>query len=351
MELIYLPASVARWTYTDAGVSFVADYDGDGFDEARLRVTYGKDAVLEERAPAGDVVLSRITSTLDETQSLVTVVTEQLVDGALRTTRTVTASMFQKSCNPPQPKPAPPKPGPVAPWNGPTRACTDAERTKISSLVSTALQKGTGCRWAAGLQAQSDQVLKGYIRSDVKFDCIDGSPGFWAANDGGYAQVFPGKQRFIVNSALFGESQAFQEGTIGHELFHLFDVHDGDLEASADGAQLALTDPVYACEYLCFGSKPNTCHLAACQQKKVSTSWKGKSCSGTVKNEDLSKIERARGDGVSISSCNSGHQVGALCRNGKGGAEVQFCTTEAECNAACGGSCDSFSLSCLPDCR
>ncbi len=350
-ELVYTPAAITRWTYVPDGETFAADYDGDGFDEARMRVTYEKEAVREERAPGSDAILARTTATIAPGGGVVDVVAEELVDGALAVTRRVRAPLLQKACNPVQKKPPPPTP-PKGVFEGPTRACTDAERDAISKLISTALQKGSGCLYAAGMRAQSDQLLRTYIRNEARFDCTDDAKlELWAANETGYMNFFPGKIRLIFFSQLFSQPQSFQEGTVGHELFHFFDVHDPDLEAAASTEQLEMSDPVYACEALCFGDKPNTCHLAACQQRKLSSSWKGKRCDGTVDRDDAYEIEKARGDGVSIASCTSGQQVGALCRSKTNGTEVQFCTTEAECAAACGGSCESKSLSCLPDCR
>lgn len=350
-ELVYRPAALARWTYGAAETLATGDYDGDGFAEARLRVVPEKEAVREERAP-NDVVITRTTAKVAPEGGVVEVTREELEDGQLRPKRVVRASLLQRACNPPQKKPPPPTP-PSGVWQGPTRACTGAERDQISKLVSTALQKGTGCLFAAGMRAESDQVLLTYLRNEARFDCSDDPKiDFWAANESGYMNFFPGKIRLIFNTRMFGESQAFQEGTVGHELFHFFDVHDGDLEAAADESQLRMSDPVYACEALCFSSKPTTCHLAACQQKKLSTRWKNQSCDGTLKQDDVYKVERARGDGVTISSCSSGQQVGSLCRSKTNGTEVQFCTTDAECAAACaGGTCESKSLSCLPDCR
>lgn len=349
-DIVYKPTSVARWAYTDEGERFAADYDGDGFDESRLEVVYGKKAVREEHAAGSDQIVERTTSTIAPEGGVVEAKTEQLVDGQLVVTRTVTAPMLQESCNPVQKKPPPPTP-PKGAWEGPTRACTTQERDQISKLISTALQKGTGCLFAAGMRAQSDQVLKTYIRNEARFDCTDDAKlEMWAANESGYMNFFPGKIRLIFFSGLFSQSQGFQEGTVGHELFHFFDVHDPEMEKAATEDQLRMSDPVYACEYLCFGSKPTTCHLAACQQKKLSTGWKGKSCQGNLKQDDVYKIEKARGDGVSIQSCSGGFQVGALCR-GNAQGDIQFCTTEAECNAACGSPCESKSLSCLPDCR
>ena len=350
-ELVYEPAAIARWTATAGGESFTADYDGDGFDESRLRLTFEKEAIREEHAPGSDVVVARTTAKVAPGGGVVDVKTEELVDGALVTTRSVRAPLLQEACNPAQKKPPPPTP-PSGAFSGNTRACTGAELDAITKLISTALQKGSGCLYAAGLRAQSDQLLRTYLRNEARFDCTDDAKlELWAANETGYMRFFPGKIRLIFFSQLFSQPQAFQEGTVGHELFHFFDVHDPDLEAAASESQLQMSDPVYACEQLCFGDKPNTCHLAACQQKKLSTSWKNKRCDGTVNRDDVYKIEKARGDGVSIASCTSGQQVGALCRSKTNGAEVQFCTTEAECATACGGSCESKSLSCLPDCR
>lgn len=348
--IVYRPAAIARFTYSNDGEQLSADYDGDGFDEARIAVTYEKEAVLEERAPS-DVVLSRTTAIVAASGGVVEVKREERIDGVLTEKRRTEAGLLQRSCNPVQKKPPPPTKATGA-YQGNTRACTDAERTAISGLISTGLQKGSGCLYAAGMRAQSDLVLKTYIRSEAKFECTDDAKeGYWAANETGYMNLFPGKIRMLFFSKLFSQPQSFQEGTVGHELFHFFDVHDPDLEAAASEPQLRMSDPVYACEYLCFGKNPNTCHLAACQQKKLSTSWKGKSCDGTMSRDDVYKIEKARGDGVSIASCTMGQQVGALCRSKTGGAEVQFCTTEVECATACGGSCESKSLSCLPDCR
>lgn len=354
-EIVYQPTSVAVWTFRDGGETFVGDYDGNGSEDVRIETTYEKQSVLETYA-ASMQVLTRSTAKVAEGGGVVDVKDEELVDGAMVETRSVTAPLLQQSCNPPQKKPPPPSPKPATgTYQGPTRACTDEERTKISGLLSTALQKGTGCLFAAGLEAESDQVLKTFVNNEMKVDCLDDAKeNFWAANETGYRNLFPGKTRMIVFSGLFGQGQPFQEGTIGHELFHFFDVHDPEQEIAEDGDQIAKTDPVYACEALCFGSHPNTCNLAACQKKKLSTSWKGKSCEGTLKNEDIYKIERARGDGVTIASCGSGQQVGAICRNksdGAGGLQVQFCTTEVECNTECGGPCESMSLSCLPECR
>ena len=40
-----------------------------------------------------------------------------------------------------------------------------------------------------------------------------------------------------------------------------------------------------------------------------------------------------------------------LCQNVNGGPQVMLCTTQAECNVACGFPCKSYSLSCDPTCR
>lgn len=350
-ELIYTPAAVARWTYTTDEERFTADEDGDGFAEFRQQVRYGHESVREEFAPANDVLIARTTATILPDEVGVHVKREELVDGAMKVTREVTAPLVQTACNFEQPKPPPPK-TPTGVWKGPSRACTSTELEAITKLVSTALQKGSGCLYAAGMRAESDMVLKTYVRNEARIDCTDDAKQeMWAANELGYGNFFPGKVRLIFYSKLFGEPQSFQEGTVGHELFHFFDVHDPDLESAANEEQLRLSDPVYACEYLCFGGKPNTCHLAACQQKTLSTGWKGKQCAGTVKPDDVYKIEKARGDGVSISSCPGGFQVGALCRSKNNGTQVQFCTTEEDCKVACAGPCESKSLSCLNDCR
>jgi hypothetical protein len=367
-QLHYVPTSIARWTYTAAGESFRGDYDGDGFDEERAEVTYGVGAVREHHAPSNDAITTRHSGTVVDGGGLLQLVDEELVNGTLTKTRDERVAFLQRACQPPVDKPPPPPSNP-GPWqSSDVRACTGAEQLKIANLISSALQKGTGCLFAAGMQAESDRVLKTVVHANQKIECIDKfsdpKDEFWAANDRGYMNVFPDGMRIIVNSGLLGATNPqnpsmpadqwtrFQEGTIGHELFHTFDGHDRDLEASGTSEALRRGDQVYACEYLCFGSAPNECHLAACQKKKVSTSWKGKSCSGTVTKSDISKIEKARGDGVSIAPCNGGHQVGAVCKDvGGKGTQVQFCDTLVECNAACGAPCESKSVSCLPECR
>jgi hypothetical protein len=349
--VVFHPAALGHWIYTPTGYTFRGDYDADGFDEFRSSVTYEKSSVFEERAPSNDAVLARTTGTVQG--GALSIQREAVVDGTLTTTRNFVTSVRQKSCNPPAPKPDPvdPTAGPV---DLPTRACTAGESDTINKTISTALQKGTGCLLAAGMQAQSDAVLKTFVHSELKLDCIDhfANPddAFSAANDRGYMDAFPGKARLIVYTGILGRPQNELDGLIGHELFHFFGAHDHDLNAAATEDQMRYSDQVYACEYLCFGSMPNRCHLAACQGKKAPTSWNAKSCTGDLRDSDITAIEKARGDGVSIGDCTGGKQVGALCRSNAAG-QVQFCTTEIECEVSCGGPCESQSIACLPDCR
>lgn len=347
----YRATSDARWQYTTTGETFIGDYNGDGVADNTLTVTYGSKAIAEELTVG--TVVARTTSTIVAGGESVQVIEERKRQGVLATYRTFTASMIQPTCNGLEDDPPPPDPNaPPVEYSSGVRDCTPQEQAVLTERTSLALQRGSGCLFYAGLTAESDQVLKRVVRQDLTFKCVDQPMGQWvAANDHGYMQLNPGRARILVNSPFFSGSPGFQAGTIGHELFHSFDAHDPALEAAANEEQLRRSDKVYACEYLCFGSMPDECHLAACQGKKVSTSWMGKTCNGTLKKSDKSRIEEARGDGVRIASCDSDQHVGALCRSAMGGTKVRFCTTAMECDAACEQPCESKSLSCLPECR
>ena len=341
---------MSKWTYAKGSRTALFDADGDGFYELREVTQNGTQSVVETYAK-GDVLVSRTTTTVASGGKRLDIKDEAVVDAKLTTVRTRNVSVYQKTCLPPQARPEPSVP------SGPddattTRPCTPTEKTAISNAIGEALVKETGCLSSAGRTDWSDQVLKTSVHSEFKIECSDDySQGEWAAaNDRGYREMFPGQARIMVSGKGLGRPDLVS--TIGHELSHFGQAHDSELEAASTvngfvDPSIALSDPVYACEAACFDPKATVCHLAACAGKKLG-SVKG-NCPGTLTDEDIQRFEQARGS--SLASCNTGHQVGALCRNVQGGSQVQFCTTAAECNIACGFPCESKSVSCDPTCR
>ena len=345
----YVPTGIARFAFTSSGETFRGDYDNDGFDEERAEIVYKASAVREHHAPTTDAITERHSGTVVENGTLLELVDEAMIDGVLTKTRVSRTGLRQESCR----KPPPPKPA----QNWDSWDCSND--AAVNSLVMKSLERGTNCLYAAGMRAEADRIVDTMVHSRVKVDCADpfNVSGFWAANDRGYMDLFPGEMQLYLSTDLLsstppsqfnGDWEQFKVGTVGHELFHIFEGHDKDVEASANADQIHLADQVYACEDVCFRSDPTECHLAACLKKTVSTSWHGKKCIGTLKKVDVSAIERARGDGVTIAPCDTGHQVGAVCH---APGNVQFCDTKIECDQACGVPCDSKSVSCLPECR
>jgi hypothetical protein len=344
-------AAVTRWVYDARGVTQTTDADGDGFFEFERRTTYDERAVTEVRERASGALLSRRTVVAGDEGRTLTVSDEVAVDGVLGQGTSFVTSSFQTKCNPPQQSPTDLSPA-TEPANLNTRACTDAERNSALKAIGEAAWGGADCLRAAGRHSMAAAVQRAAVTLDVKIECSsDTSAGFEAANDKGYAYMFPGKGRLIFHDSFFdnGRSSSARASTVLHELSHFDDVHDKFLEAAASLQQLTLTDPVYACEAMCYADDASLCTAAACLGKTVSNYKWGLPCSGTLDRDAVARVEVARGK--PLAACDSGQQVGALCRLHNFGASVLFCDTETECNAKCQTFCESKSVSCENSCR
>jgi hypothetical protein len=333
-------AMVAWFTSSDGRVEVRGDLDADGVDELTETKIPNVSVITERRTASGEVK-ERTTAKVGADGLRVEVTEESAEEGALamagqyegaRVSRKCTTDPPPDSAPPPTTPPRPASPFPPSPHEV---ACTPDQLRKLDSLLEKATNGGSDCMDATGMKDIRFRLLQQMTTTSFDFKCTDDNT-FVAANDGGYGNVFPGRALIWINPILFTAVEAEQAATLYHELMHFFFAHDHDVEALADNStNLAYADRVYACEQLCFGKKPNACHLAACTKKKI--------C-------NVSAYDFGKKMGKEIDSCWSGHQVGALCRKKPG--ERQWCTTKAECDAACGGKeCESKSISCDDDCR
>jgi hypothetical protein len=333
-------ASMVSWSTSADGKQRVrGDLDADGIDELEESVIPDVSVTSERRTPEG--VVERTTAKVAEGKKRLEITEEAERDGTFGVVTKYEGARVAHKCStdPPPGTPPPPStpPRPPSPFPEPPHevTCTAEQRQKLETLLEKATNGGATCLEGTGQNDLRFRLLRQMATTSFDFKCTD-TTDFIAANDSGYGNVFPGRALIWINPMLFGAVEAEQVATLYHELLHFFFAHDHDVEALADnGSNLAYADRVYACEQLCFAKKPNTCHLAACTKKKI--------C-----NVDRSGFERKTGK--ELESCWSGHQVGAVCRKGVGAR--QWCTTKAECDAACGGQeCESKSISCNESCR
>lgn len=335
-------AAMITWSTGPDGKKEVrGDLDADGFAELKETVVPNASLVSERLEPSGKVT-ERTTAKVGEGGLRVEITEEsEDEDGKLAVSGKYDGARVSRKCStdpppgttpPPSTPPKPPSPFPPPPHEIP---CTPEQLSKLESLLEKATNGGADCMQATGMQDIRFRMLRQMATTSFDFKCTDDN-SFVAANDGGYGNVFPGRALIWINPLLFTAVEAEQTATLYHELMHFFFVHDHDIEALADmSTSLGYADRVYACEQLCFAKKPNSCHLAACTKKKI--------CK-------VDKYGFEQKLGKEIDSCWTGHQVGALCRKNPG--ERQWCTTKAECDAACGGQeCESKSISCNENCR
>ena len=333
-------ASMISWsTGADGRREVRGDLDADGIYELSETVVPEVSMVSQRTTPSGEVK-QRTTAKVGAGGLRLEITEESADEGTLGVTAKYESARVARKCTTdpppgaPPPPSSPPKPASPFPPSPHEVPCTGEQLQKLETLLVKATEGGEKCMAGTGMLDVRFRLLRQMATTSFDFKCTDDG-SFIAANDGGYGGVFPGRALLWINPTLFSAVEAEQVATIYHELLHFFFGHDHDMEALADGADMVKSDQVYACEYLCFAKKPNTCHLAACTKKKI--------C-----QVDRSAFEQKTGK--ELESCWTGHQVGALCRKGAG--ERQWCTTKAECDAACGGQeCESKSISCDEDCR
>ena len=335
-------SAMMSWsTAADGKTELRGDLDADGFAELRETAVPNVSLISERVTPSGEIKARTTVKVLEGGLSVD--VKEEAEDegGQLATIATYQGARVARKCtgdpepgNPPPPT-TPPRPASPFPESPHEIACAPEQLMKLESLLERATSGGGSCMEAAGMPDIRFRMLRQVATTSFDFKCTDDKT-FVAANDGGYGNVFPGRTLLWINPLLFTGADWEQVSTLYHELMHFFFVHDHQIEALADqSTNLAYADRVYACEQLCFGPKPNSCHLAACTNKKI--------CK-------VDKYAFERKTGKEIDSCWTGHQVGALCRKKPG--ERKWCTTKAECDAACGGQeCESKSISCNENCR
>ncbi|MBX3204469.1 MAG: hypothetical protein KF764_05340 [Labilithrix sp.] len=331
-------AAMISWsTGPDGKTEVRGDLDGDGIAELRESAVPGA-SLVSELTDARGTVKQRTRAKVAADGLRVEVTEESETDGRLGVTATYEGARVARKCTgdptpgsdpPPATPPRPASPFPESPHE---IACSPEQLQKLDALLEQATNGGSACMEATGMLDIRFRLLRQMATTSFDFKCTD-DPTFVAANDGGYGNVFGGRALIWINPLLFTAVNAEQVATLYHELMHFFFVHDHQVEALAP--DLSYADRVYACEQLCFGKKANRCHLAACTKKKI--------C-------EVDKTGFERRMGKEIEACWTGHQVGALCRKKPG--ERLWCTTKAECDAACGGQeCESKSISCNQNCR
>lgn len=369
-EVRYI-ARLSTWTFDgDKGEQLQQDRDGDGFFELKAETVYGKQTVVEQFALDG-TLLGRQTTSLVADDNAFETLSELYVDGDLADSLTSVSPRLQPECRAPVDSPPPMSPAETAEalkeLKPPaTRDCSEDESKAIDKALGEALSSVMGCLSALH-PGTADVIIQQHMHQGYRVHCgqLHLEREAVTFSNGG---VLSGPVDIYMDpSALQPGVRSSLASTIFHELMHTNDTHDAVANSAAGYDNLALIDPIYACEKVCMGSGVNECHLAACLGEKLSETWversgKLRSCSGRTRVPGdmgsgfggLLGVPYAFSAGKSgyVAPCDN-HQVGALCRKIKDSAEpkAQFCPSQSECNAKCDGECESYSLSCDKSCR
>jgi hypothetical protein len=307
------------------------DLDGDGRMDAQV-----------DELRSGGLLQSRTSTEFDDTTGSVvrretmTVYdvdhmnfkVEELVSGVLTTVSDFDAPTLQKqvsSCY-----------GPAPPGDDDTVPCgkTDAQ---LRQLVHEALENFARCldnyggRWTLSQFEVFLLDLTVYVRPIKCFR----DPTYY-----GHAQLANGTLR-LNNDMLTCEMESlnFVYSTIVHEMLHFSrGPHEFDSPMGHYGPRAqAYSDPMYACEELCFGTLKTRCSCARCLRTKA--------CDSRCRGLDTCRVDAP--DGSPMMS----EAVGAYCEKNKTWyATMAACSAADACPKGKSG-CKSYSVSCNPACQ
>ena len=195
--------------------------------------------------------------------------------------------------------------------------CSDAQKQRISDLLSDAVIEGTRCLDKLGQQGLSDKLLHDFVRRSRIYRCVSGQ-SYVAAVD----TSNPGVLDLYVDMGTLGTGADWeQKSTLFHELLH-YSAGGHDPEIEAHSQRLAHVDQVYACERACFQPQASKCTCAACMQKDV--------CDDKCKD---------------FAPCTQPLETGAMCTVSP--TNRQWYESKVECEAGClSGTCKPHTLDC-----
>jgi hypothetical protein len=226
--------------------------------------------------------------------------------------------------------------------------CGPADKDIVMTITMLAMEKGMGCM-ASQSQPMGAKLAEAFgklMSRGFNLDCYTGGESEASVDTGAYNA--DGTIQLNVNRGLLECDGNRQMRTIFHEFMHLVqgghDVYD-DIPKPGPLSN-TYSDPVRACEGLCFDAAPTKCTCAACLGTKA--------CDPRCTNMN-SCVVRPNDGGVATMS----EAVGAECRNpaytGVAGSTAgSWHLTMMECNSMCSYgavNCKSKSVSCDPSCN
>lgn len=227
--------------------------------------------------------------------------------------------------------------------------CMPLDKAEVTARMVAGLAKGVSCMKKGDLKTGEtlDAVGKAFARG-FELTCYVGNETEAQVDTGTFKA--DGKIQLYVNRGLLepGCDPNRVASTLFHEAMHLvIGGHDPyDDIAKPNALANDNSDPVRACEALCFGAAPTRCNCAVCLGAKACDPR----CAGLAKC-----VVRPPDGGQAVMS----EAVGAECRNpayagAMGSSPGTWHTTMMDCRSSCAhGStqCKSKSVSCDPSCN
>lgn len=324
---VYLDVSLAA----DGSVHALMDLDGDGTRDADITEIRSNGVLHSRTATRYDSgngnVIHRETmaiSDLDHQHFKV----EDLVAGALTVVTEFDAPTRQRqtlSCY--QPRPA---------GTSDTVPCGKSDAA-LRQLVHAALTSYASC--LSGYGTFTFARFEAFMLDDVKANEMN-IECFRDSNYFGEAQSANDTLRLNVDMVSGCENSTFSTSTIVHEMLHFTrGPHEVEKPAGPYGPRAAAySDPMRACEELCYGTIKDRCTCARCLGTKACDSR----CSSLP-----SCVFRPDGGAATMSEA-----VGAHCPGTNTWYSTMAACNSASCTNAAGEStCKSYSVSCNKNCQ
>ncbi len=235
------------------------------------------------------------------------------------------------------------------------RDCTATELAQIQEELLGGLEQGKACieRVEEGSTPDLgaiDGLVERVKKKEGAIKCYTGgeSAGYISRNSSGPGSALGATLNVNVGMLSLCDS-SFRRSTLFHEMLHLVrGPHDEadeqvfELPAGAIGPlTAALTDPIRACEELCFGdpARVTRCMCAKCLGTKA--------CDDRCRGLPSCVVRNAAG--VAVSS----EAVGSMCYDPSGVNSPSWHGTHMACTSVCSGgrTCKSYSVSCDDNCK
>lgn len=328
-ETVFLEATFGA----DGSLHADLDLDGDGerdaaLDEVRAARRLQTRTMTSYDDANGAVLRRETVRILDAAKQRFTV--EALVAGALTTVSDFEASVVQNqtvACY-----------GPRAPVGTPDTAPCGKTDAELRAMVHDALASYSSCLSSYGGTWQLAQ-LEVFLLDDIKTDEMS----IECFRDPSYfGQADSASDTLRLNADLLSgcEGTSFVNSTIVHEMLHFTrGPHEFDSPSGPYGPRAAAySDPMRACEELCFGTLKTKCACARCLGTKA--------CDARCSGLDTCRVDPPDGGAATMSEA-----VGAHCRSTNA-----WYPTMAQCSSAgaCPGGksgCKSYSVSCDESCQ